>query len=742
MKTKSDLAGYLDISVRELNRILYSKSRDSYYRTILFYKRAGGIREINAVEGDLKNIQEKLLSKLSEDYLASFYCHGFTKERSIFTNASYHVKKKFLIKFDIKNFFPSIGFPRVQGMFMQYPFSFSKEVSITLAHICSMGPGVGMLPQGGVTSPYVANMICRKLDSRLGGIAKENNCNFTRYADDITFSTDDVNKLKIRNFEDRVCSIISEEGFEVNESKTKKMWPYHRQVVTGIIVNKKINVNRSYIRNLRAILYNCEKKGVESQIVKNEFKQEKGYRNSRLDIKLDGEGYIFKGNIINKEEVTFKFLNHIRGRLFFVGQVIREERKRNSKSSSKVYEKLLLSFYNIIKSDKKLERKGKDYPRLKCLVECEMRKFPELSRHTDWESRKIAARQDIIKKMEADNKDFLQTLNRIKDDPIKLNKFKEDQAENDLRFFFLQDTKVEKMQDYFSFPKPDYDKNFQLLKSLKDSIEGIGKLVHTASEGITKVKMMELMKIHFFSNFYYFHKEVREPFDNYFKYLEDHMWESSDDKIKFENDSGELFNRMCELKKVTRFGTSSEDSTDLVKMIEDLKKEEGISKKIKNEIKESPTIYTVTNEVKQGLDQILRSMAGHSSEIIIKGFSHNVRVSKDSESNCYSIIIYSNDSSKPLEMKPSRSFVNGALKKATYHLNNSVCKEYSIIAPFKQPQLSSWQIKMFDGEPTPIRDSKDSEIDEDLYEQCDRKILDLVKKINTFMHILTFDQPT
>ena len=75
---------------------------------------------------------------------------------------------------------------------------------------------------------------------------------------------------------------------------------------------------------------------MESQIVKNEFKQEKGYRNSRLDIKLDAEGYIFKGNIINKEEVTFKFLNHIRGRLFFVGQVIREERKRNSKSSSKV----------------------------------------------------------------------------------------------------------------------------------------------------------------------------------------------------------------------------------------------------------------------------------------------------------------------------------------------------------------------------------------------------------------------
>jgi hypothetical protein len=729
MKTKSDLAGYLDISVRELNRILYSKSRDSYYRTILFYKRAGGIREINAVEGDLKNIQEKLLTKLSEDYLASIYCHGFTKERSIFTNASYHVKKKFLIKFDIKDFFPSIGFPRVQGMFMHYPFSFSKEVSVTLAHICSMGPGVGMLPQGGVTSPYVANMICRKLDSRLWGLAKNNNCNFTRYADDITFSTDDVNKLKIRDFEDRVCSIISEEGFEVNESKTKQMWPYHRQVVTGIIVNKKINVNRSYIRNLRAILYNCEKKGIESQIVKNVFKQEKGYRNSRLNIIFDGEWYILNGNKIDKEEATIKFLNHIKGRLFFVGQVIKQERIRNPKSSSKVYERLLLSFYKIIKSDKKLVTDSKEYQKFKGLVECEMRKFPELNDHTDWESRKIKIKKEVRERMEKENKTLLQKLGQIKNDQNELNEFKKNRQRKDLRFFLLMVASAEKMKEYLSYPIPDYDKNFQLLMSMKNTSDGIGLLVHQMQEGIHKSQIKEIMINNFYCHYFCFHYELRKLFEVYFDHLEKYILKSSDDIIEIKyNDGSELDNRMHALKKETRFGVEEVDSTDLVKMINDLISKKGSKEKIKinNQIKERPSFYTVTREVEKALSYILDSMLKHSSEITIS--------SLNSEPEQYSIIIYSDTPSKQLDMAPSRNFANGKIRKALEHLYHSGCKDYSIIAPFTMPKSIVQKINMFKGIPDVVLYVSDGKYDDDV----SKEIKNLVSK-GTFMHIVTFE---
>jgi len=731
MKTKNDLAGYIEIPVRKLNEILYSRSRDSYYRTILFYKRAGGIREINAVEGDLKNIQEKLLTKLSEDYLASIYCHGFTKERSILTNASYHVKKKFLIKFDIKDFFPSIGFPRVQGMFMQYPFSFSKDVSVILAHICCMGPGAGMLPQGGVTSPYVANMICRKLDSRLWGLAKNNNCNFTRYADDITFSTDDVNKLKIRNFEDRVCSIISEEGFEVNERKTKQMWPYHRQVVTGIIVNKKINVNRSYIRNLRAILYNCEKKGIESQIIKNEFKQEKGYRNSRLDIKLDGEGYIFKGNKINKEEATFKFLNHIKGRLFFVGQVIKEERKRNPKNSSKVYEKLLLNFYKIILSGKGIKnKKSPEFQKLKGVVECEMRRFTELSDHTDWQSRKIKSKNEIIESTQKENNSLLQALDEIKNDSKQLIEFIKDRQKKDLRFFFLGNASAEKIKSYLSYPIPDYEKNFKLLMSLRDSSGGVGLLVHEMSGGIHKDKIKEIMEKHFFCNYFYFHNEVRKPFERYFDYLEELISTASGDMIEIKNNDGsELDKKMRELKKETRFGLEEVDSTNLVKMINDLisKKVNKENTKINNEITVSPRFYTVTGEIKKALEQILQSMLKHSTEITIGSLS----IKPDE----YSIVIYSNTTEKQLDMVASRDFANGSIRKVTEHLYHGGCKDYSIIATFTQPKLMSRKVDMFKDFVDPVSTPGTDEVNEEI----SKDIRDLLKE-DTFMHIVTFDQ--
>ena len=99
-----------------------------------------------------------------------------------------HRNKKLIISFDIEDFFPSITFARVSGMFQSEPFNFNKERSTILAQICCMDDGNnGPIAQGAVTSPYISNMICRKLDSRLHGLAQSLRMHYSRYADDMTF---------------------------------------------------------------------------------------------------------------------------------------------------------------------------------------------------------------------------------------------------------------------------------------------------------------------------------------------------------------------------------------------------------------------------------------------------------------------------------------------------------------------------------------------------------------------------
>ena len=119
----------------------------------------------------LKGLQRKLLARLEKDFKPSAYAHGFTKGKSIISNAAYHRRKKCIIKVDIRDFFPSINFGRVQGMLQGAPFHFGAEAAVTLAQITCLDNEGGVLPQGAATSPYIANMICRRLDSRLAGIA-------------------------------------------------------------------------------------------------------------------------------------------------------------------------------------------------------------------------------------------------------------------------------------------------------------------------------------------------------------------------------------------------------------------------------------------------------------------------------------------------------------------------------------------------------------------------------------------
>ena len=261
------------------NSVYWKKGHNKYTKLVI-NKANGKPRTIHNPSKRLKIIQRKALEKLQvvKKFQPRSHAHGFAQGKSIITNAAFHQKSKRIIKMDLKDFFPSIHFGRVRGMFMAYPFEFGEKAATIMAQLACLDDKIGILPQGGPLSPYIANMMCRRLDKKLAEVARSHRCHFTRYADDITFSTNDVSQNNINGLIKETSSIIESEGFVVNKDKTKILTPEERQVVTGIIINDGINVNRRYVRNLRATLRNCDKDGIESQIERKIFRDNRSSR--------------------------------------------------------------------------------------------------------------------------------------------------------------------------------------------------------------------------------------------------------------------------------------------------------------------------------------------------------------------------------------------------------------------------------------------------------------------------------
>ena len=186
LSSAENIADLLEIHYRDLIYYLYRLPDIKKYYSFEIQKKNGKRRIISAPTTSLKILQQKLNCILSIVFPPKFSSHGFVKGRSIKTNAFTHVKRKYVLNIDLEDFFPSINFGRVRGMFMAYPYRLSAPVATVLSQICCYK---NQLPQGAPTSPIISNMICAKLDSQLLYLAKQNKCLFTRYADDITFST-------------------------------------------------------------------------------------------------------------------------------------------------------------------------------------------------------------------------------------------------------------------------------------------------------------------------------------------------------------------------------------------------------------------------------------------------------------------------------------------------------------------------------------------------------------------------
>lgn len=264
-----ELCEFLEINPKHLIRILYKKKSPNY-RTFQLRKKMGDYRHISSPSHTLKSLQRRINATL-QDIIVPLPCaHGFLKTKNILTNAIPHVRKEYILNLDLKDFFPSINFGRVRGMFMRPPFSFSAPVATVLAQTCCDN---NCLPQGAPTSPIISNIICWRLDKQLQYLANKYRCIYTRYADDISFSTtlkQFPTEIAYRQNDKKIIAgeeltiIINGNGFEINNDKVRLQHRTKRQEVTGVVVNKFPNVPRKLVRQIRAMLHAWEKFGVDA----------------------------------------------------------------------------------------------------------------------------------------------------------------------------------------------------------------------------------------------------------------------------------------------------------------------------------------------------------------------------------------------------------------------------------------------------------------------------------------------
>jgi retron-type reverse transcriptase len=281
LATPADVATALGLTVGRLRWLAFHSDAAtvSHYVRFTVPKRSGGVRQLSAPHESLAEAQRWVLEQVLSRVPTHGAAHGFVPGRSTVTNATPHVGRACVVNADLTDFFPSVTFPRVAGLFRQ--LGYSPAVATVLGLLCTESPrrtvvyagkpfhvasGPRGLPQGACTSPAISNLVSRRMDSRLSGIASKLGWTYTRYADDLTFSGPDGN---VGYLLARVRHIAADEGFRVNEAKTRVQRPSTAQMVTGIVVNERPGVPRATVRRLRAILHRARTDGLAAQNLEN-----------------------------------------------------------------------------------------------------------------------------------------------------------------------------------------------------------------------------------------------------------------------------------------------------------------------------------------------------------------------------------------------------------------------------------------------------------------------------------------
>lgn len=267
-KSLADLAKLLGFTPKGVSYVLYKLDAAEKYRAFDISKRSGGVRTIHAPQPQLALLQTRLAEllyacvneKKKADRRFWFASHGFHQGRTIVSNADVHRRRFFVFNLDLEDFFGAINFGRVRGFFIRDSmFSLEPRIATIIAQIACHD---NALPQGSPCSPVISNLIGNILDSRLLALARDTRCTYTRYADDLTFSTNEKlfpTEIAVNvhgadwEVGNKLRKEVEKSGFFINPVKTRMSLRNSRQTVTGIVVNEKANINQDYYRAARAM---------------------------------------------------------------------------------------------------------------------------------------------------------------------------------------------------------------------------------------------------------------------------------------------------------------------------------------------------------------------------------------------------------------------------------------------------------------------------------------------------------
>ncbi len=245
-----------------------SNSQKDFYREFTIPKKNGGERPIFEPLPTLKEIQKWILDNILNNVKVSPTAKAYIQNTSIKDNGKFHRKQNKLLNLDIENFFGTITEHQVYNAFKK--LGYSKPVSNLMSKICCLS---GSLPQGAPTSPMLSNMIFYHMDMRIFGYCKKNKIRYSRYADDMTFSGDSFSNIIITF----IKKVLNENGFNLNDRKTKIRFTHQRQEVTGIVVNEKMQAKREYRRLIRQQIYYIKRFGIRDQSKINGYENPKKY---------------------------------------------------------------------------------------------------------------------------------------------------------------------------------------------------------------------------------------------------------------------------------------------------------------------------------------------------------------------------------------------------------------------------------------------------------------------------------
>jgi RNA-directed DNA polymerase len=341
-----DVARILGYKPAALAYVLYKLPNDTKYTKFKIPKRGGGEREIAAPIEPLKTLQRRLANvlyacfdQIEDGRKARPLSHGFRKGYSIVTNAKRHRRRRYVLNIDLKDFFPSLNFGRVRGFFISNNnFRLNEKAATVIAQIACHD---NALPQGSPCSPVISNLLAHLLDVRLAQISKRHHLTYSRYADDITFSTNkktfpaSIAKQTSTdnpkwNLGKELLDVINRAGFFVNDSKTRMQYRTSRQVVTGLLVNKKVNIRSEYYDSARSMCHSLFKSGLYYRPVKSVAEDEGGKSS-----KAEGPA------VISSLSTLEGILSHIH----YVKDIVDDrkliEKKKNPTAARRLYKRFL-----------------------------------------------------------------------------------------------------------------------------------------------------------------------------------------------------------------------------------------------------------------------------------------------------------------------------------------------------------------------------------------------------------------